>query len=158
MAGGYGLTFVVGLPFDGPLTAELVAMQARVAASDHDAAAAAPLWRWLGPDHLHATLAAARRTRPAPLTRADLPADLETPVSVYLKLRGRGPSFLLESITGGEQVARTAEDGVQVLADGAGHDLLGHVGPRPVHGGERPVGVGSEVWAYEPVVTADPKS
>ena len=25
-------------------------------------------------------------------------------------------------------------------------------------GGERPVGVGSEVWAYEPVVTAGPKS
>ena len=27
----------------------------------------------------------------------ELPADLETPVSVYLKLAGRGPSFLLES-------------------------------------------------------------
>ena len=27
----------------------------------------------------------------------ELPADLETPVSVYLKLAGHGPSFLLES-------------------------------------------------------------
>ena len=36
----------------------------------------------------------------------ELPADLETPVSVYLKLAGKGPSFLLESVTGGEQVAR----------------------------------------------------
>jgi anthranilate synthase component 1 len=36
----------------------------------------------------------------------ELPADLETPTSVYLKLSGHGPSFLLESVTGGEQVAR----------------------------------------------------
>jgi len=36
----------------------------------------------------------------------ELPADLETPVSVYLKLAGSEPSFLLESVTGGEQVAR----------------------------------------------------
>jgi anthranilate synthase component 1 len=36
----------------------------------------------------------------------ELPADLETPVSVYLKLASRGASFLLESVTGGEQVAR----------------------------------------------------
>jgi anthranilate synthase component I len=42
----------------------------------------------------------------------ELPADLETPVSVYLKLQGRGPSFLLESITGGEQVARYSFIGV----------------------------------------------
>ncbi|MCA9936852.1 MAG: hypothetical protein KC415_23115, partial [Anaerolineales bacterium] len=43
----------------------------------------------------------------------ELPADLETPVSVYLKLAGSGPSFLLESITGGEQVARYSFIGVQ---------------------------------------------
>ena len=36
----------------------------------------------------------------------ELNADLETPVSVYLKLRGRGESFLLESVEGGEQLAR----------------------------------------------------
>ena len=41
----------------------------------------------------------------APLVR-ELPADLETPVSTYLKLAGTGPSFLLESVTGGERVAR----------------------------------------------------
>lgn len=33
-------------------------------------------------------------------------ADLETPMSVYMKLADDGPSFLLESVTGGEQVAR----------------------------------------------------
>jgi anthranilate synthase component I len=43
----------------------------------------------------------------------ELPADLETPVSVYLKLAGSGPSFLLESITGGEQLARYSFIGVQ---------------------------------------------
>ena len=37
----------------------------------------------------------------------ELAADLETPVSVYLKLRGLGPSFLLESVEKAEQV-RTA--------------------------------------------------
>ncbi len=42
----------------------------------------------------------------------ELPADLDTPVSVYLKLAGQGPSFLLESVTGGEQVARYSFIGV----------------------------------------------
>jgi anthranilate synthase component 1 len=43
----------------------------------------------------------------------ELAADLETPISVYLKLRGGGPSFLLESVTGGEQVARYSFIGVR---------------------------------------------
>jgi anthranilate synthase component 1 len=38
--------------------------------------------------------------------RADLLADLETPVSAYAKLRGTGPAFLLESVEGGENVSR----------------------------------------------------
>jgi anthranilate synthase component 1 len=37
---------------------------------------------------------------------ADLLADLETPVSAFAKLRGRGPAFLLESVEGGEHVSR----------------------------------------------------
>ncbi|MCS7178147.1 MAG: anthranilate synthase component I [Anaerolineae bacterium] len=37
----------------------------------------------------------------------ELPADLETPVSVYLKLRQKGvPSFLLESVEKGERLGR----------------------------------------------------
>ncbi|MBI5034386.1 MAG: anthranilate synthase component I [Chloroflexi bacterium] len=36
----------------------------------------------------------------------ELAADLETPVSVYLKLRGEGESILLESVEGGERLAR----------------------------------------------------
>ena len=42
-----------------------------------------------------------------------LPADLETPVSAYLKLRQDGvPGFLLESVAGGEQLARYSFLGV----------------------------------------------
>jgi anthranilate synthase component 1 len=48
----------------------------------------------------------------APVVR-ELPADLETPVSVYLRLAGEGPSFLLESVTGGEQVARYSFIGIR---------------------------------------------
>lgn len=43
----------------------------------------------------------------------DLPGDMETPVSVYLKLQDEGPCFLLESVSGGEQVARYSFIGVR---------------------------------------------
>ena len=43
----------------------------------------------------------------------ELPADLETPLSVYLKLAGEGASFLLESVSGGERVARYSFIGVR---------------------------------------------
>ncbi len=43
----------------------------------------------------------------------ELPADLDTPVSVYLKLAGHGASFLLESVEGGEQVGRYSFIGVE---------------------------------------------
>lgn len=36
----------------------------------------------------------------------DLMADLETPVSVYARLRSLGSSFLFESVTGGENIGR----------------------------------------------------
>jgi anthranilate synthase component I len=47
----------------------------------------------------------------------EVPADLETPVSLYLKLRGQGASFLLESVEGGERVARYSFIGVQPRAE-----------------------------------------
>ncbi|MCS6844108.1 MAG: anthranilate synthase component I [Caldilineales bacterium] len=43
----------------------------------------------------------------------ELPADLETPVTVYLKLRDGSPSFLLESVEKGEQMGRYSFIGVQ---------------------------------------------
>ncbi len=61
----------------------------------------------------------AKRGNLVPVYR-ELPADLETPVSVYLKLRGQNHrrvessegSFLLESVEGGEQIARYSFIGV----------------------------------------------
>lgn len=48
----------------------------------------------------------------------EVPTDLDTPVSLYLKLAAttNGASFLLESVTGGEQVARYSFIGVQPKA------------------------------------------
>ncbi len=53
----------------------------------------------------------------------EISADLETPISVYMKLRGGTPSFLLESVEGGERIARYSFIGVQpraqyILRDG----------------------------------------
>jgi anthranilate synthase component I len=43
--------------------------------------------------------------RPRPTVR-ELPADLLTPVGAFLRLRDRGPAFLLESVERGQQVGR----------------------------------------------------
>ncbi len=45
---------------------------------------------------------------------AELATDLETPVSLFLKLCGDEPSFLLESVDGGEHVARYSFMGVRL--------------------------------------------
>src|SRR3954470_9064102 len=37
---------------------------------------------------------------------SDLMADFETPVSAYAKLKDAGPSYLLESVEGGEHLSR----------------------------------------------------
>jgi len=46
----------------------------------------------------------------------EIPADLETPASVYLKLKGNGPSFLFESVERAEQVGRYSFLGVDPIA------------------------------------------
>src|ERR1044071_10426577 len=46
----------------------------------------------------------------------EISADLETPISVYMKLRGQGPSFLLESVEGGERIARYSFIGIKPRA------------------------------------------
>jgi anthranilate synthase component I len=43
----------------------------------------------------------------------DLMADLETPVSAYAKLKQAGPSFLLESVEGGETLSRYSFIGIR---------------------------------------------
>jgi anthranilate synthase component 1 len=59
--------------------------------------------------HLHPTQAAfvelARQGNVIPVY-TDLMADFETPVSAYAKLRETGPSYLLESVEGGERLSR----------------------------------------------------
>ena len=54
----------------------------------------------------------------------EIPADLETPASIYLKLRNEEPSFLLESVERGEQVGRYSFLGFDpagtVVVDGIG--------------------------------------
>ena len=59
----------------------------------------------------------------APPVRAGLPADLETPVSVFLKLKSLGAAFLFESVERGIQMGRYSFIGlaprvVISLADG----------------------------------------
>lgn len=46
----------------------------------------------------------------------EISADLETPISVYMKLRGKTPSFLLESVEGGERIARYSFIGIKPKA------------------------------------------
>src|SRR5215212_2513142 len=59
--------------------------------------------------------------------------DIETPVSAYLKLRGAGPSFLLESAEQGQRVGRWSFLGVQprtvIRLDGGQLTIGGE--PRP---------------------------
>ncbi|MCL7452707.1 MAG: anthranilate synthase component I [Anaerolineae bacterium] len=92
----------------------------------------------------------------------ELPADLETPVSVYLKLRGQGPSFLLESVEKAEQVGRYSFLGFdpqrQILTRGRQVFILGNDrsetsqladGQDPLHA------VASELERYQPVAPID---
>src|SRR5512132_3921695 len=46
----------------------------------------------------------------------EISGDLETPISVYMKLRGDGASFLLESVEGGERIARYSFIGIRPKA------------------------------------------
>ncbi len=92
----------------------------------------------------------------------DLPADMETPVSIYLKLQDEGPCFLLESVSGGEQVARysfigvrprglvtATDDEVYLTGDGHGRTVS-------LTGGQDPLDVlKAELAKYKPVRQPD---
>ena len=62
-------------------------------------------------------------------------ADLDTPVSAYLKLAGMQPRFLLESVEGGERLARYSflgfGDAVEVRMDAASLTIAGEARARP---------------------------
>ena len=89
----------------------------------------------------------------------ELPADLETPVSVYLKLQGRGPSFLLESVEKAEQVGRYSFLGFdprqQIIAYGRRVVMIhsdGHSETRRLPEGKDPLHVvAAELSQYQPV-------
>ena len=65
----------------------------------------------------------------------DISADLDTPVSAYLKLKPFRPRFLLESVEGGERLARYSfigfGDSLEFRLDASGLALGGERLPRP---------------------------
>ena len=65
----------------------------------------------------------------------DIAADLDTPVSAYLKLAPFRPRFLLESVEGGERLARYSfigfGDCLEVRLDAAGLIVGERHTPRP---------------------------
>ena len=65
----------------------------------------------------------------------DIAADLDTPVSAYLKMRELQPRFLLESVEGGERLARYSflgfGDALEVHMDADGLQINGETRPRP---------------------------
>jgi anthranilate synthase component I len=88
----------------------------------------------------------------------ELPADLETPVSVYLKLCDQGPSFLLESVERAEQVGRYSFLGFkprrQIITRGDAVTLIDgeSVEERQLNPDEDPLDVvKAELQRYQPV-------
>jgi len=67
----------------------------------------------------------------------DIAADLDTPVSAYLKLRDLQPRFLLESVEGGERLARYSflgfGDALDVRMDESAFYINGRKEPRPAN-------------------------
>ena len=91
----------------------------------------------------------------------EIPADLETPASVYLKLRGRSPSFLLESVERGEQVGRYSFlgiDPVAVLTAKDGHIRLdggGTIGEMSLPDGDPLAALEILLERYKPVANPE---
>ena len=70
----------------------------------------------------------------------DIAADLDTPVSAYLKLRALKPRFLLESVEGGERLARYSflgfGEALEVRMDAESLRINGETRPRPTNQAE----------------------
>ena len=67
----------------------------------------------------------------------DIAADLDTPVSAYLKLKALKPRFLLESVEGGERLARYSflgfGEALEVRMDDSALRINGESRPRPTN-------------------------
>ncbi len=65
----------------------------------------------------------------------DIAADLDTPVSAFLKLKSLKPRFLLESVEGGERLARYSflgfGEALEITMDGKSLTIDGNGEPRP---------------------------
>src|SRR6516162_8365074 len=65
----------------------------------------------------------------------DITGDLDTPVSAYMKLAAFGPRFLLESVEGGERLARYSfiglGSGLEIRLDRDGLTVGGERHPIP---------------------------
>jgi anthranilate synthase component 1 len=107
----------------------------------------------------------------APVYR-EISADMETPVTAYLKVAKEAPSFLLESVEGGERLARYSFIGAlpyKVLRTGPGtpagsidplapvQDELGHLRPAPVPGLPRFLGGAVGYIAYDAIRHFEPR-
>jgi len=88
---------------------------------------------------------------------ADLPADLETPISAFLKLRNGSEAFLLESVEGGEKVGRYSFIGagpfLRLRASGDTIDIDGE-GGRETRRGDPLAAVADLLSRYRPVAPA----
>ena len=71
-------------------------------------------------------------------TAFDITGDLDTPVSAFMKLGAFAPRFLLESVEGGERLARYSfigfGDGLEVRLDETGLTLGAERRPLPADG------------------------
>jgi anthranilate synthase component I len=71
-------------------------------------------------------------------TAFDITGDLDTPVSAFMKLGAFGPRFLLESVEGGERLARYSfigfGDGLEVRLDASGLTVGGERRAAPADG------------------------
>ena len=67
----------------------------------------------------------------------DIAADLDTPVSAYLKLGALGPRYLLESVEGGERLARYSflgfGDSLVLRLDDDGMTIAGETRAHPAN-------------------------
>jgi len=68
----------------------------------------------------------------------DITGDLDTPVSAFMKLAPFGPRFLLESVEGGERLARYSfigfGEGLEIRLDASGLSVGGRREPLPASG------------------------
>src|ERR1700751_5365057 len=68
----------------------------------------------------------------------DITGDLDTPISAFMKLASFGPRFLLESVEGGERLARYSfigfGEGLEVRLDGQGLAVGGECTQSPANG------------------------